>query len=122
MTRACFASLALLALSGPALAQEAPAPTAQQPVVPSMTITRDTSHVRASLAGASADMSLRDSLRYPERAERAERLAALAHSGECRTAYRVALRESDKQMTANLARMCELPARDVFAIRRLSVR
>ena len=122
MIRACFAFSALVALSGPVLAQEAPAPTAQLPVAQPQPMVRTTTAARDRLAGSDADFRLRDSVKYAERLGRAERLAALVGAGQCLSAYRVALREYDYQMAENLATACDLPARDVRSARRFALR
>lgn len=121
MIRACFASLVLLAIASPALSQDGSGRAAYNPVIHSAP-SANSSGVRTVLAGHSADNSMRESLSRPERVKRAERLADLANSGQCLAAYRIALRENDAQIAANLATVCDLPARDVRSIRQLSYR
>lgn len=115
----------MLALSVPAVAQEAPAPSpgpaVQLPIFQSPMVL-STNGARDRLKGGSADYLMRDSVGYDERLGRAQRLAALATSGECPSAFRIALRESDYEMAENLATACELPARDVRSMRSFAPR
>src|SRR5688572_5664056 len=105
MIRAGFTCLALLALSGPAMAQQAPGAAFSNPVAaPAPAL--DRSHAAYGLAGAFTDRSMNRSIRSPERVERARRLAVMANSGECLAAYNIALEEHDEEIAANLAREC----------------
>lgn len=121
MIRACFASLVLLTVSSPAVSQDASGQTAFNPVIHPPPPT-GRSGARMRLASGSADEGMRESLAYPRRMKRAERLSALARSGDCLTAFRIALREHDEPMAANLATACQLPAREVRSIRRMALR
>jgi hypothetical protein len=110
----------LLAMAGPALAQQSPGSAPSYPVVQSPTAV-DRSHVWAPPSGDFVDRMNRGD-RSPDRVARAERLAALANSGECQSAYGIALEEHDVEIAANLARACDLPAPDARTVRRISHR
>lgn len=120
MIRAGFTCLALLALSGPAMAQQAPGATSSYPIAEAPPAF-DRSHAPRRLAGGFADRMMNRSVRSPERVARARRLAVLANSGDCLAAYNIALEEHDEEIAANLARECDLPARDVRTVRRTAL-